>query len=175
METIVRRRATKRVVIPDVQLDIVLFNAAEVRVVATGSYRSNVVLGSPHRTCDQGVHAVRADDDAGVFLDGPAVPSMTSNADDHVAGHEQLVDREALAYVHLGFRRCVHEEVIEHCAAWTEAAHAIVRVRNRAAKGERADIERHSAADGRNACRGESRQESPPCEDLSAVRPQNVG
>jgi hypothetical protein len=53
METIVGRRATESMVVTHVQLDIVLSDATEVRVVAAGRHWTNVVLRRSHRACDE--------------------------------------------------------------------------------------------------------------------------
>jgi len=174
METVVGRRATEGVVVAHVQLDIILSDAAEVRVVATGRNRANVVLRRSHRACDEGVDAIGADHDSGVLLDGPSISSVASNTHDDVAGHEQLVDGKALPNVDAGLRRGIHQETVEHGAARTESAHAIVRVRNGAAQRERADVERHVPADGWCACRRQPAEKTPPRQDLGAVRPEDV-
>ena len=174
METIVGRRATEAVVVPDVQLDIVLSDAAEVRVVVTGRNRANVVLRSSHRPCDEGVHAIGADHDPGVLLDWRSISSMASDAYDGIVGHQQRVDGEALANLDAGLSRCIREEAVEQGAARTEPAQAVVRVRDGAAKGEWADIERHAPADRRRTCRRQRAQETPPRQDLGAVGPEDV-
>ena len=53
MEAIVGRRATEGVAVAHVQLDIVLSDAAEVRVIGGGGHWANVVLRSSHRPCDE--------------------------------------------------------------------------------------------------------------------------
>ncbi len=99
---------------------------------------------------------------------------MASNANDAVAGHQQLVDGEALPNVDAGFSRRIHQEAVEHRATRTESAHAIVGVGNGTAKRERADIERHVPADRRSPCRRQRVEETPPRQDLGAVGPEDV-
>jgi hypothetical protein len=89
-------------------------------------------------------------------------------------GYQQFVDGEALPNLDAGLGRCIRQEVVEHGPTRTEPAHAVVGVGNGAAKGERADIERHVTADRRCTCRGERTEEAPPCEDLGAVGPEDV-
>jgi hypothetical protein len=88
METIVGRRATECVVVAHVQLDIVLSDATEVRVVAAGGHWTNVVLRSSHRLCDEGIDAIGADHDPCVLLGCLSASSMASNAHDDVVGHQ---------------------------------------------------------------------------------------
>ena len=71
------------------------------------------------------------------------------------------------------FRR-MQEESVEHGPTGTESAPAIVRVGDGAAKGERADIERHVPADRRCARRRQRGEETPPRQDLGAVGPHYV-
>jgi hypothetical protein len=174
MEAIVGRRATEGVVVPDVQLDIVLSDAAEIRVVATGRNRANVVLRSSHCARDEGVDAVGPDHYPGALLDWRSASAMTSNSHDGIVGHQQPVDGEALPNLDAGLGRCIRQEAVEHGPPRTEPAPAIIGVGNGAAKSERADIERHVAADRRRPCRRQRAAETPPREDLGSVRPDDV-
>jgi len=69
METVVRRCAAKGDVLSNVQLDIVLSEAAEVRVVGTRRDGLGVVLRRSYGSGDERVHTVGADDDPGTLLD----------------------------------------------------------------------------------------------------------
>ena len=109
MEAAVRWRTTKGDVLPDVQLDIVLSEAAEVRVVGTRRDRLSVVLRRPHGSGHERVHTVGADDDPGTLLDRLHALRVAANADDRVVGDEQFVDGEALSNVRAGLGRRVHE------------------------------------------------------------------
>ena len=99
-----RRCATEGALVPHVQLDIVLRNAGEVRVIATGGRRVDVVLGRSHRSRDERVHAVSANDESGPLLDRRCALPMASYSRDGLVCHQQLVDGERLA--HLGAARC---------------------------------------------------------------------
>src|SRR5688572_2048294 len=141
MEATVRWRTTKGDVLPDVQLDVVLSDAAEVRVVSTRGDRLSVVLRRSDGSSDERVHTVGADDDPGTLLDRLHALRVTTNADDRVVRDEQLVDSEALSNLGTGLRRCVHEKRVEHRAARAEASHPIIGVRNRAAQRKWTHIE----------------------------------
>ena len=174
MEAIVGRRAAEGVVVPDVQLDIVLPDAAEVGVVGTRGNRANVVLRSSYRRRDEGVDAIGANHHPGPLLDSPSVSSMASDAGDGVVRHQQLVDGEALPNFDAGLGRGMEQEAVEHGATRAEPAQAVVRVRDGAPKGERADIERHVPADRRCTCRCQLAEETPARQDFGAVGPEDV-
>jgi hypothetical protein len=108
------------------------------------------------------------------LLDTMCVPSMPSNANDAVAGHQQRVDEEAFPNVCAGFSRRMQQETVEHRATGTQSAHAIVRIGDGAAKGEWAHIERHVPADWWCACRRKGTEKTPPRQDLGAVGPKDV-
>jgi hypothetical protein len=94
---------------------------------------------------------------------------MASNAHDDIVGHQQFVDGEGLSNLDAGVGGCIRQEAVEHGAARTEPALAIVGVGNGAAKSERTDIECHVAADRRRPCRRQLAEETPPRQDLCAV------
>ena len=146
METIVGRRATEGVVVPHVQLDIVLSDAAEGRVVGTGGHRAK------RRTPEL------------------ALPVRRRSLRHRRRSRSGRASRLAVHLFHgLGCRRRYRRspatrrrrnppelrrrlgrglpETVEHGAPRTEPAHAVVGVGNGAAKCERTDIERHVPAD----------------------------
>src|SRR5687767_1284377 len=90
MEAVVRWRTTKGDVLPDVQLDVVLSNAAEVRVVGTRCYRPSLVLPHSHGTSHERVHTVGADDDPGTLLDRLLALRVATNANDRIVCDEQF-------------------------------------------------------------------------------------
>jgi len=174
MQTVVRRRATKRAVVAHVQFDVVLRDATEVRVIATGSHRASVVRRRSDRSGDERVHAVSTDHHLRPLLDCGATPASPAHADDGVSRHQQLVDGERVPNLDTAFRCRLHQKTVKYGAPGAEPAQTIIRIRDRAAEREWSDIERHPSADRRQIGRGKRIEESPPRKDLGAVWPQDV-
>jgi hypothetical protein len=123
---------------------------------------------------DEGVNAVRADDDPRPLLHLFPSVAPAPDPDDRAVCEEQLVDGEGLTHLGAAPRRGVHEEAVEDRAPRTESASAVIGARDGAVEREGAEVEGHAPADRRQTRGRERVEETPPRQGLGAVRPENV-
>ena len=173
-QAVVRREAANCLVIADVLLEIVGVESAVIAVIVRRQRWLHVVLRCSDGLGDQRVHTVGANHDAGSFRDGAACSAAPLDAGDSIAVPQQRLHGEPFSQFRTGLDGRIHQQLVQYRAPGAEPAACGVGVGHTAIQRERTDVKEQAAGNWRAAGRPQAIEQTPPIQDLGAMRPDDV-